>query len=377
MSRTRSRTGMVVAGGHVDKYIGSTWNVGSSQPGLPETEHMTDTVEPSPPFTVDHSLYLQQVKYGDVTRVDASPPTPYHYGVRRLVNYYVVDSATASPSLPVSYAEWINKALSNINPNVPIVDVPLFISELRELPAMLQDVGKFLSHGKSAGGLARGNLEITFGWAPLVRDLNSLLHLTYAMEKSLERTKRFARTQKVGGKLGSYSHSWPTGTKTITPTIGQQLIFSMSTKANVEVWFSGKLEPNFTVPTFDYSPRAQIARALGLEISMSTIWEMIPWSWLVDYFATIGSFLEATRGTLPYKVSMLDIMVHQKIVGEMDLFSQTGFSQVAVSGSGKVTEYKLRSLFPYPTPNLLRLRQNPLMGHTGVLASLFISRFIR
>jgi len=101
------------------------------------------------------------------------------------------------PSLSVA----ITKTLANTNPNRRTVDMPVFLFELLDLPKMLKSVGEDLIRLARKKGrppkksdkvtyLAGKNLEVQFGWVPLISDLGKMMDFQQIVAKRTEELQR-------------------------------------------------------------------------------------------------------------------------------------------------------------------------------------------
>jgi hypothetical protein len=193
------------------------------------------------------------------------------------------------------------KLIASSVPTNPVVDGSVGLAELfREgIPSM---IGSTLL--KSRVGFLRGlgseYLNFEFGWKPLVSDVKNaakaivesetiLKQLVRDSGKNVRRrrhlpaTKETAVTINNGGMpIGCQDSRWfgPSWTR-ITDTYRR------------DTWFSGCY-------TFEYDPGnlnnvskiATQARLLyGLQLTPEVLWNLAPWSWLVDWFANVGPLL--------------------------------------------------------------------------------------
>jgi len=233
---------------------------------------------------------------------------------------------------PESYDNvFITQALADINPNKPSFDLPLFLFELRELPGAIRDIGKSLNDlDKSTDGMpsdaspAGAHLSWQFGWKPLLSDLQSLLDLAEETERRVNQLTKAHRRRKFEGNLLNTTTTTLTGEQT---TAGY-LDYNYKVVVKERAWFTchyhvemsqfttkadGLMteielsrEPNFS--TMGSNRLKQMRWALGLRVSPAQLWNMLPWSWMVDYFSNIGTFLETNQGYYKSKAKDLCIM---------------------------------------------------------------------
>lgn len=128
-------------------------------------------------------------------------------------------------------------------------------------------------------------LEYSFGWAPLFGDVKSAAE---ALAKSRIEPDR-PKTKFVSAKGESTAgwSSWTSEGQYGASTAGQLIVNAeKSVKTSYAVKYYGKVKishPN--------SLQAQ----LGLlpEDFVPTMWELVPWSFLVDYFSNVGDIIQA------------------------------------------------------------------------------------
>lgn len=126
-------------------------------------------------------------------------------------------------------------------------------------------------------------LEYSFGWLPLISDIRDA-------GKALARLnhQRIASQRCVGvGEFGSYSVSPSVGGSTNLPTATAEI--RTVTKGSVR--YKGAV----TVSNDGGNTPPPVLRELGLDVRsfVPTAWNLIPYSFLVDYFTNIGGVLEA------------------------------------------------------------------------------------
>lgn len=192
------------------------------------------------------------------------------------------------------------------NPTRPAVRLPVFWLELRDIPDMIRQAGRFLKHarnwrqyvrrGSESRDLATANLAFQFGWQPLLGDLLKLAMFQDAVEK---RRKVIEKATAQGGyrlrfSLGGSSTAI-TGSGYLN--FGSYANFFMSWKGTSvsESWVSLKWKPTPGgpgIPRRDDDLRRYLT-GMHLSQQLANAWEALPWSWLIDYFAGVGDILDA------------------------------------------------------------------------------------
>jgi hypothetical protein len=329
---------------------------------------------PGPPFTQDNNWVKHQ---SDKTPGRAQGTTLKWLGTR---HWYIVDypvpPLSITPSLP-NWSYYVTKALAGMNPNRPIVDLPLFIFELKDIPRMLRDAGRIIFRGDIAAKDIPGSyLSFKFGHAPLFSDLQKLLDYGEACESAIARLKRADARNRFSGTLDKYRFSLGSAAGGYnTPYSIAKVHWKQTLYSHRTVWYSAKLSPLYTLPEWD-SPIARARWALGLNVSLETIWNAIPWSWLIDYFTNIGSFLAAYRGGMPQGIDSICIMCSDQLEVDGRITFSSGWQEpptfIMPSNAG---HYKRREVFKDPTPKIT-FKPNPLAGKAGILGSLVLVQLL-
>lgn len=262
----------------------------------------------------------------------------------------------------------ITKLLAITNPSRPVVDIPVFVKELGDLPRLVQIAGKSIYKK-----VASGNLNWQFGWKPLLSDLGKMLDFGDHWDK---KSKEIERLHSKGGLRRNVTLARNENV-TVKP--------SYIVESSVGTWYSHFTESHKTklwgsvrwIPTDrpqgtgHKDPMLAFRAALGLDVTMSTIWEALPWSWLIDYFGNIGDYLMAHRNTVPAEPTRICIMRYDESVRSyIPTTRPTGGSW---SGASIITERKSRNVGGSPK---LTIGYLPLLSATqlSILASLAVLR---
>lgn len=335
---------------------------------------ITDERLPGDGYNLD--ILKVKSRFGGLINGSGSKPTD-----RQFANYQLALIRSVNPSIGVfttgfnpvipSDAEIATKFAAKTNPSRADIDLPVFLAELKDVPELIFKAGPNVFRN-----VAQANLAYTFGWAPLLSDLRAMLDFVSLTEKRLQEL----RTLKKGGLrrkrvIGTYSSvttdNWPWDS-----AVNMAIPGKVTVVRNCKVWAYCKWKPTSALPSTDSELLALARRAVyGMTIDATTMWELIPFSWLVDYFYTIGSYCEATRNIVPCALSgPVQIMKHyqyQVFAPFADwYYANKGYSLDPFFESG---ERKVRSSAT-PTPYAARLpfltgRQWSIIASLAVLRS--------
>lgn len=238
---------------------------------------------------------------GDVKYVIHNPPfepvfIDYWYQDTRR-GWFLVGGPDASLNTPStkavnqSYTAFLNKATAVQRQFMSGV----FLGELRESLHMIRHPAQALRRGidgyfdtlkkrrrrtspKHKPRVLRDTwLEYSFGWSPLINDIknarNALENSAFAHEKS----------QRVTGAGFDENH---VGLGPGTGNYGMRYTSEMTEKIRCLTYGAVRTSPD---------PTTRQLRNVGISLNdfVPTIWELIPYSFLVDYFSNIGDVLSA------------------------------------------------------------------------------------
>lgn len=250
---------------------------------------------------------------------------------------------------------WITEALSKVQDTGPIVDIPLNIAELKDIPRTLRTLFRTaIRKGKIPEDIADAHLTNQFGIQPLVSTAIDLLSLQRSIADRMRRHRRKYRTHRARGRLNtpaSYDWTawWNPVVDTYVPKLGYSWKADVSRSTASEQWYSAKIEPQVSLPDI-LAESAANPTGIG-NASLATMWNLIPWSFLVDYFTNLGDALELIGNRMPYRVTELCLMctatIKCKVVPRNETYRIT--SSQRKNGTMRFIE-KRRFVFNNPTP---------------------------
>jgi hypothetical protein len=213
-------------------------------------------------------------------------------------------------------------------PGNPVAGLGQFLVELRSLPTIpLKGVFKggkvpynFLSSkftvpiqhlpGTLKGRLGQFRnlgseyLNVQFGWLPFVKDLQQMYNLWQTIDKRLaqivrENGKYIRRKATVRDEVTSDQSSESYNLAYINVRgappnyFGPEArtLYQVTSKTTEHIWFSGSFR--YYIPDVGSSLWDKRARAalFGVLPTPELLWNVLPWSWLADWFGNIGDVI--------------------------------------------------------------------------------------
>jgi hypothetical protein len=295
--------------------------------------------------------------------------------------------------------------LSRANPSKPVLDVVQFLGELKDVPHMVLQLGNFLkwlnrprntrfvdSKGMGLmtdqqwsqhfGSVPRWAGEIylnwKFGFEPLISDLLKLFDFTEAVDRRIEELNGIFSGKGLRKKVKVAEHmlTWDLNDQYVSDAYQTTCKVNLKITETFEKWGTVTYSPTQATPHLFGSEQRDLARSLvfGQNLSISTIWELLPWTWLIDWFSNTGDFLSATRNTLGLSASNVCIMEHFTRKAEFNGFSRNDFGATYKANPSDLLDTKSRVVMGSLPQLGLRLGFLSL-DQMSILSSLQVSKF--
>lgn len=194
--------------------------------------------------------------------------------------------------------------------------------------------------------LSQAWLETMFGWKPLIHDINDSIDAY----KDLQKRLTYPKVRKVSaGAKKTWNVSDTLATKVGSLSlVGTGPVYRCIRADRYEqhtVRFKGAVASQADTPAWN-----DVQRAFGLDVSafIPTAWELLPWSFLADYFTNIGDCLNSLT-TVTTNVRYVNISV----VTQSDTYRDWVLDQNATSPGAP---WYLDSGFGDPTGSRLSKR---------------------
>jgi len=210
-------------------------------------------------------------------------------------------------------------ALSNTMPTNPEAGMSQFIGEMQQIPHVIGTrLLQYQRRNDYFRSLGEEYLNVAFGWIPFMKDITKLILSVQRMNKTI------AQFIKDNGRIIRRKYDFPEiytqtepenlGTSWLEKLLvntasginGMYYLFSNESDSRgtltrtrtsyQKIWFKGAY--SYFLP-LDDSIESNILRTealcnkiMGTRITPSTLYELAPWSWLVDWFVSLGSFMK-------------------------------------------------------------------------------------
>lgn len=285
-------------------------------------------------------------------------------------------------------------AWNRYKPGKSVVSLGQSIAEARDVVPMVKRTAKGfrdlwrdfrrLHYRRNAKWLADHWLNTQFGWLPFLGDVLGLYRVYKHHEEFLRRVRRENnRWVKRGGTvlehedtvtavddpkntghypvLSSYLYSNPPNTGS------HQLLVTYRKK----VWFEAAFK--YWIPNMESVAwkRSYLMSLMGLNVSPELVWEVTPWSWLIDWYTNVGSSLgNISNGWADNLVAKYAfVMCKNELVYTLN--SVCNLHSLTLNDSWDYTVTSKRRTMASPvgfnlTPSDLTARQISILGALGI-----------
>lgn len=224
---------------------------------------------------------------------------------------------------PTELQQYGLDVVAKTNPNAPEVSIPTALGELRELPSLVRSFGA--SHLKKTLQYRDGQrfaregasryLQWRWGIAPMLNDLKKLVDFGLAVEKRLAWFRKLASGKALHRRVNLDQKASMTSESNLAIWSNGPMVYSgpRTTVHSQKTWGSAQWGISNTL-RFPWTYRDQLLQARRAVYGMTpqalslAAWELMPWSWLIDWFTNFGALFGAVQNTVPVIHSKLCVM---------------------------------------------------------------------
>lgn len=356
---------------------------GNEVPQLVGFESMSDVNNKldRPESPVVHSKY-------DGKPLSISGKSTYYlpWGVTRVSNWdnkFLTDaswdnSATGHLYVTVpSNLELTTMLFARLNPSNTSVDLAASaIESIVEFPAILRNAIDGLGRKYNISDIGSLPISYLFGILPIVRMLQSLATLGDDINKRLKQLERLQRPEGRKVRVQLYSTDVSNKRSWEHDLSGSIIHEKVHTSASVSAVVNDRIVNNRgPMRVHKRYSSSDIRNLLISDRPISTLWELLPWSWLIDYFIGVGELLKATSNRIPgYEVVTATFMRRITTRGDWTYKPPESSSHVheSVHASPGFYNYMTynRSVVYDPSPSVPRFKSILTDSQIGTLIAL-------
>lgn len=281
-----------------------------------------------------------------------------------------------------SNVEMSTLTAARTNPSRPYVDVPVNILDVRTRVDQIRlDVLAFRKrfprpprkprHGDVTSATGQAWLQYQFMIRPLVGDIVKLCKAQDQISRRITEINKLYDGQGIRRTIDIGVYSAQSTSNQTVQSAGTFISksFAVNTRVGCRCHIRWKPATRCGLkPAPDVISAWAKKAVYGLTIDFSTLWEIAPWSWLIDWFGNVGTYLSANRNIIPAQVVGVYPMTHTKTTWECSGVNGTdpGMTPIRV-----LRETKSRSVsFVAPIAHLPFLNS----GQMGILSALVAAR---
>jgi hypothetical protein len=202
-----------------------------------------------------------------------------------------------SAKTPLEYA---NLAMDRLKPDLTQLSLPNFLLDAGQL----KDLVKFWkSNVGLAKNLAGGFLNYKFGWRPTVGDIKGMLKAVAGLDAKLRRWD--AELNKIvldRCSLASTGYS-ASGSFDYTGNTHHPCKWTVVTEGKVQAFIKYRILPLKALSELERGVRGYLD-AFGVELNPQIIWDKIPFTFVIDWFFGVGTWLSR------FKLDALELPIY-------------------------------------------------------------------
>lgn len=221
------------------------------------------------------------------------------------------------PDLPTA-GNSATELLAKTNPGRAEVSLPVFIAEARDLPhaiKSIKDIGDQLIRRKvpKTRDVAGQYLSWEFGWRPLLSDLRKISQFGDHVAKRSGELERLYSKGGLKRRLKLFDGSKTESVnRTIESTLGTSVNVRQERHTFVSRWGTVRWLPTALPPKGPHGIERQAFLAVfGVSLQAEDVWNIIPWTWLIDWTTNVGDYLAAHANRVPARPQTPNIMTQR------------------------------------------------------------------
>jgi hypothetical protein len=225
---------------------------------------------------------------------------PYHGYINSMLQWEAPTSAQMADYCPSALSdndldEYGATAIARVAPTNPLADAASTIGELRAAGGIPKVPG-------TQGNVGSEYLNYNFGIAPTIDEIKAYYESWQNAEKLLEQLERdsgrlvrrkyqFPELRDSTTEVVNIMPGFTTGALPTAYNMGWHPLH-VKTVTTTRTWFSGAFTYHLPEAGTWRRKLAELDYLYGVKPGVDTLWELMPWSWLIDYQSNAGDVIK-------------------------------------------------------------------------------------
>jgi hypothetical protein len=286
---------------------------------------------------------------------------------------YIADGLSESnfPHIDVSSGGISNVAAATMaaartSPSAAYVDATANALEVLDIAQLIKSSGEYLIQR-----LARNNLRYQFGIKPLIGDIVKLLNFNDQVQRRVRILEKLRESGTYRKTVDIVTYTGSSTSNLYFQSADALILLPVNRVTNHTIRAHCRWTPATSLRHMDNDTMLRLAQAavVNRSIDFASLWEALPWSWLLDWCGNVGTFLKANRNTVPATLDGVSVMRHTRTVATFPGYSDPSSGNRKMTPGSVIRETKLRQ-----TSFVSLTAQWPFLSanQMGILASLSV-----
>jgi hypothetical protein len=202
---------------------------------------------------------------------------------------------------------FINQAVTELRPDLTVAQVPNFLLDVEDIRRLYQIWHKNTSVAKNLAGL---RLNWKFGVKPLIGDLQAIVEAISSTREKIAAFEKSLNQLFHRSKVMLEDSQTLTGTNLFTSETNTTWSAELHRQVTAHIVYRPMKLPQIGAL---YKVLGGLLDSLGFELNPRIVWDAIPFSFVLDWFFDVGSFLGQYKlDTLELPIAYVDSYLQYK-----------------------------------------------------------------
>jgi hypothetical protein len=196
-------------------------------------------------------------------------------------------------------------------------DFPSLIRSAGRVALKLKKKARVLKRGKRLKAAADTYLAYKFAINPLISDLQKMMDFQSSTEQRMEELDRLYSKGGMRRRITIASDSTTSsGNLVLDSSLSIIISVAIETITRQRRWATLRWRPTSPRPWKNDKEKQELAQRLVFGLNAHTLtvtaWELLPWSWMIDWFSNTQDYLMAHNNTVPAHAESRCVMTQKE-----------------------------------------------------------------